>query len=316
MDAAFVSWDRPGAGVTVPGPIPRTWGLGVVGHVRELWRYPVKSMGGERLAATDVVCTYGIPGDRGWAIREEDPGEIRGAKKIAELVQLRARYLDEPMGAATPAVEIDLGDGSIVRSDDPAVATVLSARLGRPVTLWPRRPADDREHYRRVEAIDDDEVRRQLALLPDDPLPDYAGMTPPDLLAELMEYVAPRGTYFDGFELHLLTTASLTSLAGAAPECTIDVRRFRPNILLDTGDDLAGFPEIGWCGRHVRIGSVVASVVQPMSRCVMVTLPQAELPSERMIMRTLVRETSMNFGVALTVVEPGRVAVGDIVEVL
>jgi uncharacterized protein YcbX len=284
--------------------------------VRELWRYPVKSMRGQRLEEADVLCTFGIPGDRGWAIRDEESGEIQGAKKIGTLVQFRARYLDEPVGAATPHVEIDLGDGTTVRSDDPAVATVLSGRLDRPVTLWPRWPAEDLAHYRRVEVIDEDEMRRQLALLPGDPLPDYAAMTPPDLLAELMEYVAPRGTYFDGFELHLLTTASLAALAGATPECTIDVRRFRPNILIDTGLDVAGFPEIGWCGRHVRIGSVAAQVVQPMSRCVMVTLPQAELPRERTIMRTLVRETSMNLGVALTVVEPGHIAEGDTVEII
>jgi uncharacterized protein YcbX len=288
----------------------------MVGRVRELWRYPVKSMRGERLGGTDVVCTFGIPGDRGWAIRDEEAGEIRGAKKIGALVQCAARYLDEPVGAATPPVEIDLGDGSTVRSDDPEVAAVLSARLDRPVTLWPRRPADDRDHYRRVEVIDEDEMRRQLALLPDDPLPDYAAMTPPERLAELREFVAPLGTYFDGFELHLLTTASLASLAAAAPDCTIDVRRFRPNVLVDTGSDVSGFPETDWCGRHVRIGSVVAQVVQPMSRCVMVTLPQAELPRERSIMRTLVRETSMNLGVALSVVEPGHIAEGDTVEIV
>jgi uncharacterized protein len=289
---------------------------GVVGRVSELWRYPVKSMRGERMEGVDVVRTYGIPGDRGWAVRDETSGEIRGAKKISGLVQCAARYVHEPVGSQTPPVVIELGDGTTIRSDAPGVDASLSERLGRPVTLWARRPADDVEHYRRIEAIDEDEMRRQLALLPDDPLPDYAAMTPPDLLAELTEYVAPLGTYFDGFELHLLTTASLASLAQAVPGSTIDVRRFRPNVLVDTGTGSDGYPEIDWCGSHVRIGSVLAQVVQPMSRCVMVTLPQAELPGERAIMRALVRETSMNLGVALTVVEPGRIAEGDTVEVV
>jgi uncharacterized protein YcbX len=287
----------------------------VTGTVRELWRYPVKSMRGERLGATDVLATYGVPGDRGWAIRDEAAGEIRGAKKIGALMQLAARYLAEPAGATTPDVEIDLGDDTTVRSDDPDVATVLSTRLDRQVTLWPRRPADDADHYRRVEVMDEDELRRQLALLPEDPIPDYSGM-PAELLAEVSTYVAPRGTYFDAFELHLLTTTSLASLQAAVPECTIDVRRFRPNILVDTGEEPDGFPEIAWSGRRIRIGSVVALVVQPMSRCVMATLPQADLPREPSIMRALVRMTGMNLGAALSIVEPGHVAEGDTIELM
>lgn len=288
----------------------------MIGHVRELWRYPVKSMRGERLGSTDVVCSYGIAGDRGWAVRDETVGEIRGAKKIGALVQLAARYLAPPAGSATPPVEIDLGDGATVRSDDPDVAGVLSARLGRPVTLWPRRPAEDRDHYRRVELPDEAEFRRQLGLLPDEPVPDWSTMAPPDLMAELIEYVGPRGTYFDSFQLHVLTTTSLASLAEATPGASMDVRRFRPNVLVDTGSEPGGFPEIDWCGRHLRIGSVVAEVIQPMSRCVMVTLPQGDLPAERSIMRTLVRETRMDLGIGLDVVEPGRIAEGDPVELL
>lgn len=287
----------------------------MTGRVLELWRYPVKSMRGERVEQCDVVETFGIPGDRGWAIRDEDAGEIRGAKKIGELLQLAARYVEAPSGATTPTVEIDLGDGRTARSDDPGVAALLSERIGRSVTLWPRRPADDLDHYRRVEQYDEEELRRQLALLPDDPLPDYSSL-PPDLLAELAEFVAPRGTYFDAFELHLLTTASLASLARATPTSTIDVRRFRPNVVADLGPGIDGYPEFEWCGRRVRIGSVVAEVVQPMSRCVMTTLPQADLPRQREIMRTLVRDTTMDLGVGMRVIEPGHIAAGDPVELV
>jgi len=287
-----------------------------VGSVSQLWRYPVKSMRGERLDSTDVVATYGIPGDRGWAVRDETVGEIRGAKKIGALVQLAARYIEEPSGASTPPVEIDLGDGTTVTSDDPAVAEVLSARLGRPVTLWPRRPAEDRDHYRRVELPDEDEFRRQLGLLPGEPTPDWSTMAPPEMMAELIEYVGPRGTYFDSFQLHVLTTTSIATLAAGTPGASMDIRRFRPNVVVDTGSEPRGFPEIDWCGRHLRIGTVVAEVIQPVSRCVMVTLPQDDLPVERRILRTLVRETKMDFGIGLTVVEPGHIAEGDPVELL
>lgn len=288
----------------------------MIGPVAQLWRYPVKSMRGERLSSTDVVATYGIPGDRGWAVRDESIGEIRGAKKIGALVQLAARYLEAPSGASTPTVEIALGDGTTVTSDAPDVAEVLSARLDRPVTLWPRRPAEDLDHYRRVELPDETEFRRQLGLLPDEPTPDWTTMAPPELMTELIEYVGPRGTYFDSFQLHVLTTTSIATLAAATPGASMDVRRFRPNVLVDTGDEPGGFPEIDWCGRHLRIGSAVAEVVQPMSRCVMVTLPQDDLPTERRILRTLVRETKMDFGIGLDIVEPGRINQGDVVELL
>lgn len=287
-----------------------------VGTVRELWRYPVKSMRGERRHDVEVIHKYGIPGDRGWAIRNERSGEIQGAKKIGDLVRFAARYLDEPVGDGTPAVAIELPDGRTVRSDDPSVNELLSQVLDRPVTLWPRQPDDQLEHYRRREALDEPEIRRQLALLPDDPLPDYSTYTSPERLAQLTEFVAPLGTYFDGYELHLVTSASLATLAASSPDSVLDVRRFRPNIVVTTSPDIGGYPEVGWCGRRLRIGGVVAHVARPMSRCSMVTLPQADLPRDRSLMRTLVRETAMDFGAALDVIEPGPIVDGDVVELI
>ena len=286
-----------------------------VGTVRELWRHPVKSMRGEPIDRADVQHRYGIPGDRAWAVRDEQSGEIQGAKKIGALLALAARYLEEPVGDGAPAVEIELPDGGHVRSDDAHVHEALSAALGRPVTLWPRQPADALDHYRRAGVLDETEIRRQLALLPDEPIPDYAARVPPEKLAALTTYVAPLGTYFDGYELHLLSTASLATFGRAAPDSVIDARRFRPNVVLDTGDG-TGYPELDWVGRHLRIGTVVARVALPMSRCVMTTLPQGDLPRDSSIMRALVRETGMDLGAALDVVEPGRVALGDAVELV
>lgn len=288
-------------------------GLVVLGRVEQLWRYPVKSMRGERVSRAIVERTYGIPGDRGWAIRDEHSGEIRGAKKIGALLTFAARYLEEPKGSMCPPAEITLPDGGRITTGDPAIDSVLSGALSRAVTLWPRRPADDVEHYRRVEKIDETEMRRQLGLLPDEPLPAYAAV-PSKLGAQLVEFVSPLGTYFDAVELHLLTTASLASLASRSPGSLVDVRRFRPNIVIDTVESSGAFPEIHWCGRRFRIGSAVVEVIRPTSRCVMVTLPQAELAQDRKIMRTLVRETGMDLGVGLRVVEPGVIATGDTID--
>ena len=93
------------------------------------------------------------------------------------------------------------------------------------------------------------------------------------------------------------------------------MRRFRPNFFVDSGD-AAGFPEEEWFGRRMRIGELEAEVVMIMQRCVMAAHAQAELPYDRAIIRTLVRETGMNLGIGLNVVTPAPVAPGDPVELL
>src|SRR5262249_26976448 len=120
----------------------------VVGRVAEIWRYPVKSMGGERIGSARAVPGSGIAGDRGWAVRDEASGEIRGAKHIPGLLRFRARYLEEPRTRSFAPVEIEW-DGGKLRGADPDVHGVLSRELGRAVTLWPLRPASDLAHYRR-----------------------------------------------------------------------------------------------------------------------------------------------------------------------
>src|SRR5438128_6074030 len=96
-----------------------------VGHVREIWRYPVKSMAGERLDHGHVGA-QGLWGDRGWAIRNESSGEIHDAKRHPILMQCSAVYRVEPRADHIPHVEIMLPDGSTVSSDSPAVSQRLS----------------------------------------------------------------------------------------------------------------------------------------------------------------------------------------------
>src|SRR5215210_9178834 len=122
-----------------------------VGRVREVWRYPVKSMAGERLEAAGVGAS-GLYGDRGWALRDEEAGEVRGAKKSPALILCAARYREQPAGAGSPPphADITLPDGSQTATDAADVNERLSELVGRRVTLWPLRPASDRAHYRRA----------------------------------------------------------------------------------------------------------------------------------------------------------------------
>lgn len=284
-----------------------------IGVVRELWRYPVKSMRGERVDDAVVHAGIGVAGDRGWAVRDDAVGEIRSAKRVPALLQCAARYVASPVGAATPHVVITLPDGREVRSDDPSVHDTLSAVLGRRVTLWPRVGADHAEHFLRRDAIDADEMRRQYGLADDEPLPAATPSAAPRR-TDLRRYVSPLGTYFDADELHLLTTATLDDLRRRHPDAGVDVRRYRPNVVLDT--DGAPFDEFAWVGRQLRIGALVVDVPRRTQRCVMITHAQGSLGADRTVLRTLVSETGHTLGVAGDVVTPGAVRVGDPVELV
>ena len=286
----------------------------IVGRVKEIWRYPVKSMGGGQLDEC-TVGERGIPGDRGWAVRDEEAREVRGGKKLPMLMQCSARYLDEPGGGATPPAEITFPDGTRARSDDPQTGERLSQLLGKRVTLWPLRPADDDEHYRRTVALDEPELRDMMGRLADEPLPDISKF-PQDVLMEIMTFTSPRGTYFDAFPLHLLTTAWLDDLARANPKARFDRRRFRPNFVITPEPGRAGKVEMDWCGRQARVGEVTAKIEMPVVRCSMTTQPQAELPKDPSVLRTIVRDSDQNVGVYASVASPGRVRVGDAVELL
>ncbi len=285
-----------------------------IGSLLELRRYPVKSMGGESIRASRLAPGLGLAGDRAWALRDVAAGEIRGAKQLPALLECSARYLEEPCGAESAPIEIDLGALGRTRSGEPEVSARISRRIGRDVQLCARAPAGDAAHYRRAAPIRDmaSALREGSALLPDEALPPLRDL--PAGLSILSEYVSPPGSYFDFFDVHLLSLRSLASLAARAPGSRIDARRFRPNLLVALelpGDPRADWPETALVGRTLAIGEAELEVVMPMLRCVMTTHAQRELPKDPGIMRTLVRECEMSLGVGVQVRRPGVVRSGD-----
>jgi uncharacterized protein len=115
--------------------------------------------------------------------------------------------------------------------------------------------------------------------------------------------------HHDVSPLHMITTASLRRierLLGAR----VDVRRLRPNIILDIDDP--NIDENSWHGQNLRIGStVVITVGDAMSRCAMVGLAQDGLPDEPRLLRLLAREFDLKFGFEISVLHEGSVTVGD-----
>jgi uncharacterized protein YcbX len=287
-------------------------------QISEIWRYPVKSMGGERLTQT-LLAKGGIPYDRGWAVRDEGDRTIRGAKHFGVLMSCSARYLDDTPANPVPKVEITLPDGRTICSDDPKVNAALSELCGRAVTLWPLQPREREEHYRAAPVADvEAHLREIFGLEPTEPLPNL-GAFPPDVLQEISLYASPRGTYFDAFPVNVLTEASLRHLQNLLPDSKIDVRRFRPNFLVADGTGLSIPLEFDWIGREVSLGAARVAAVMRCPRCVMTTRAQEgvgqNLPRDGAIMRTLVRTTEQNLSIYATVSREGRVAVGDPVSV-
>jgi MOSC domain-containing protein len=92
-------------------------------RVLELWRYPVKSLQGERLAEA-AIDALGIAGDRGWALFDRDTGLGLTARRVPELLFGSARLRDDG------GVEVVLPDGTVTTDE-----TVLSDWLGRRVEL-------------------------------------------------------------------------------------------------------------------------------------------------------------------------------------
>ena len=101
-------------------------------RVDQLWRYPVKSVGGEPLAAA-AVGVLGVDGDRVLAVRDEQD-EVTWAGAVPELMQVRA------VTAGAGVAELILPDGRRLRSDAPDAGDRLSAAVHAKVTLAGNHP--------------------------------------------------------------------------------------------------------------------------------------------------------------------------------
>jgi uncharacterized protein YcbX len=270
-----------------------------VGSVVGLWRYPVKSMMGEDLNAVEVT-DRGLVGDRQFAVVDAATGKVAGAKnprKWGNFFDFRAAYVDPPeRGSKLPAVRLTLPDGTVLSSEEPDVARVLSRALGREVAF--------------AEAQRDGEPSAAQA---EEYWPDMEGLEHRDTVTE---WELPVGTFFDLAVIHVLTTATIDRLRALYPEGRFEVRRFRPNIVVATRADQQGFAENDWIDRTVAIGDEVRlRITGPCPRCVMTTLPQGDLPKDAGILRAAAQYNQANVGVYAAVVAGGTTRRGDPVTV-
>ncbi|MEX1323616.1 MAG: MOSC N-terminal beta barrel domain-containing protein [Synechococcaceae cyanobacterium] len=273
----------------------------LVGHVQALWRYPVKSMLGERLERLEVE-PRGVVGDRGYALWDPATRRVASAKnprRWADLLAYSARYLDDPRpGEPLPPVAVHgplAGPDSApitLRSDDPALVARLTERLGRSVFLLDQAPAGASldQYWPEVEGRAFQNVTNELVL--------------------------PEGTFFDACPIHAISTATLATLRRLEPELDFAVERFRPNLLIEpvgtSEGTVEGFVEERWEGGTLAIGeSLVLRVDGGCPRCVITTLAQGDLPQALEILRATARHNRVTAGIRLSVEQPGPLAVGD-----
>jgi uncharacterized protein YcbX len=285
-----------------------------VGAVKALWRFPVKSMGGERVEAAELT-ERGLVGDRAYALVDAETGKVMSGKTPRlgpNLLGCRAAFLEAPgAGDEQPPVRITLADGTSVRGDAPDVEATLSGFFGRPVTLEPAAPGDFTidQYHPDVEDLDPEGHRDTVT----------ESKLGSAFFAEAgLPSAVPPGAFFDLFPVSVLTTSTLDRLDGLRPETQFDERRFRMNIIVSTHG--TGFLENQWTGRRLQVGDdVQLDVAIPDPRCVMTTLAQDELPKDTEVLRTLARHNRLDVagglypcgGVYATVGSAGTIRQGD-----
>jgi uncharacterized protein YcbX len=230
-----------------------------VGELVGLWRFPVKSMAGQRLAEADVSWS-GVAGDRRWAFVR--PGQQRnGFPWLTIRQQPRLHHyrpvLVDPDAPDRSSVRVATPAGAVLDIDDPA----LAAELGDGVSVM--------RHNRGLQ--------------------DAAPVT----------------------LISVQSVAELSRRVGA----DLDPLRFRANLVVDApgGTD---FPEDGWVGRSLRIGSAVVRIDERDERCGLVNVNPVTLQREPAVLRAIAQERDLCLGVYGSVATPGPVRTGDPITLL
>ena len=98
---------------------------------------------------------------------------------------------------------------------------------------------------------------------------------------------------------------------GAEVGSEMDVRRFRPNVLLALDHTEEDFPESRWTGAHLRLGAVVLDVTMPTVRCVVPSRAQPGFEVNRQVTRAVAARAERCLGVYCWVKSGGSVRIGD-----
>jgi uncharacterized protein YcbX len=251
-------------------------------------------MMGEELNSSHIT-ERGLIGDRVYAIIDQQTGKVASAKnprKWEKLFDFRAAFIDSLQTADNiPPVRITLPDGRQIFSNQSEIDHTLSKVLGREVTLM--KASLEKPSYEEY-------------------WPDIEGIAHREMVTD---EAMPSQSFFDVAVIHILTTSTINRLRELYPEGRFEVRRFRPNIVIESRSGQKDFIENLWVDKKLMIGEeVVLRVIAPCTRCVMITLPQGDLPKDLGILHTVARYNQVHAGVYASVEKGGIVRRGDIVQ--
>lgn len=234
-----------------------------LGHISAIFRYPIKSMAGERLDSAKIGW-HGVEGDRRFALRLLAD---RGAFPWLSASRLPELLLYEPIG----------------RQDI----------TGEPLPTHIRTP-DGREY-----GLTDEALLKEIATR----------------LRADVELMQLRNGIFDEAVVSAITLGTMLSIAREAGH-DLDVRRFRPNLVIDT-KGVQPFEEDRWVGKILEFGSKgtgpAISVTVRDKRCVMMNLDPDTAEVNADVMKTVIRMNENHAGVYGTVVRTGELRVGQVV---
>lgn len=260
--------------------------MSVVGTVGSLWRYPVKSMGGEEMEEVFVGFS-GVYGDRHFAFKS--PKRPKGfpyltGREQEEMLRYRPSFR-HPEKAAKP----------------PNLAAAESLPPGiNPIDAEPEdMSVDVRTPSGATLAVDDGELMGMLN----------------EGVGEELTLVRSDRAMTDCRPVSMISIQTIDQI-GAELGNGLDHRRFRANIYLDSGSG-EGFGEDGLVGKRVRIGEkAVVAIIERDPRCKMISLDPDTGEHDPNVLRKVAQSHDNFAGVYCAVLVEGTVRKGDRIEAI
>ena len=266
--------------------------------IAELWRYPVKSMGGERVESLELRVSA-VVGDRRWAVRNTETGKIASAKRPRPYGQLlewnaRAQADGRVIVTAPEGWEFVAGSGEL--------DAALTEALGEPVQVV------------EVEEGREETYGSEWPEIPGTVLSDVEIDLPVAVLTEKTSFV-------DASAVHIIVNQSMAHLASLLEGVKLGVRRFRPNIVLDAHGDIGSreFADLAWKDLDVKVGDAELRIADATPRCVMTTLAQPGYDQAKSVLQVLAATARKEFdfgafacfGANAEITAAGTIHVGD-----
>jgi len=223
-------------------------------------------MGGEFLDTT-FVDENGVEGDRIFALKELETGFIVSAKnpkKWKAIIELEAFLENEKIKIR----QIKTGQ---VFDNENDIINLIEKLTARKVSLV------SNSNQQEIREADRSPIEQTGSIINQEPLASASKV----------------GHFFDFAPIHLMTTSSLNEIKKHYPKGKFDIERFRPNLLIDTGNK-TGFVENEWLGKTLQIGTdLQIKIIEPCPRCVVTTLKQGELEKDHEILKTIVQHNQV-----------------------